>query len=803
MSHEIASPRVLEILEWPHILTRLNSFCKTTRGKKFCSEISPLDENGSRERLAKISALKNLFITESAPDLSGLEDVEKQSVICAKGGSIGLEELARVKSFASASVRIKGFLAERIDLLQQMSAEIESIIPLEGLSRLLSDSITDENELSEKKYPSLRKIKNEIREARKDVEKLISRMMNSQEMENSVQEKVFSERNGRYVLLIKSGSKGKVRGTVHDVSSSGSTLYIEPDEVIPHNNRITVLERELSFESARIIGELCGAVGDESESIIFNTEILALVDFLCASAHLSIALRGTEPEIIDRPAVRLFSVRHPVLYMLSPSTVVSNDIELGMEHSCLIVTGANTGGKTVMMKTVGLAILMALHGLHVPCGPDSQIGLFGKIFADIGDDQNISQSLSTFSGQLAYIKEMIENADDRSIVLIDEIIVGTNPRQGETLAQSILENMIESGAKMIVTTHYTQLKDLAAKDPRFQNGSVSFDLETLKPTYNFRTGIPGVSYALEIAKTCGLSDKIISRAKQLLDANEISIEALIEKIQKNEQELSLEREKIESLKVEIEMERRTLKEKLRRVTLREEEIKRSEGIKFLDEIREHRKAVSEKIKTLQKGDTKEAGRISDDLKAIQESVLKKTKDSESEIALSKYEPADIEKLGPGDLVYIAPLEKEGKIESINTEKKSAQILFGGSIKATFKEDDIYIDTNRKTAKKNIKPLKKISECISEDKIPLTVQTSFNTIDIRGKRVDDGLKTMEEAFDRMSRSGIHTVIIIHGHGTGAMKEAVRKNIAHSYYVENFRSGEMGEGGDGVTIVNLKW
>ncbi|PKL15093.1 MAG: hypothetical protein CVV49_21990 [Spirochaetae bacterium HGW-Spirochaetae-5] len=332
----------------------------------------------------------------------------------------------------------------------------------------------------------LRKLKRDIHATRIDIEKRLSKIIHSPDNEKILQEKTFTTVNGRYVVLVKSGMRGKINGNVHDISASGATVYFEPAEITQINNNIIMLDRELSQEIQKILAELTIAVAAHGDYLDANLRVLTFFDFINAAAKFSIMTRSSEPVISDEPILKLYRAHHPLLHIMSPDTIVSNDVELGTDYNALIISGANTGGKTVMLKTIGLCTLFAMYGLHIPASPDSIIGIFSNIMADIGDDQNLSQSLSTFSGQLTIINDILKQADERTLVIIDEIIVGTNPRQGAALSQSILEYMIDTGSRIVVTTHYTELKELAVNDSRFRNGSVTFNLETLKPTYELR-----------------------------------------------------------------------------------------------------------------------------------------------------------------------------------------------------------------------------------------------------------------------------------------------------------------------------
>ncbi len=798
MRHQI-SERVYDILEWGDVLREIQTRCATEAGKARCTVLNPLDRETAALQMGKITEIRKLMIEGEDLDFGGIRNIEASVRLASKGGVLKIEELSQIRSFTRGSGRVRSFLKRNGELAPRLAGERENLPSLEVLEKLLAESITDNDELSQSRYPALRRISDEIHSLRDQIEKTLLKMMNSPEISKMLQERVYSTRNERYVILVKANFKGRVRGTVHDVSASEATLFVEPDAVADLNNRLLMRRMDLQAEIQRILRQLSSEVEKHSEDLYRNYETLSYLDFLNGASRFSRDIDGHEPEISEERILDLYNVRHPLLYLMKPGRVVSNDVSLGLDYSCLIISGANTGGKTVLLKTLGLCALLALHGLHLPAGPDSRLGLFSGVFADIGDDQNLAQSLSTFSGQIVNISGMIDAADEGSLVLIDEIVVGTNPRQGAALSQSILEKLARTGARIVVTTHYTELKELASLDGRFRNASVSFDLETLAPTYRLTVGIPGVSYALEIARTYGIDPGILERARELLDERELSYEALIEKVQRYEEELAEERHKLAELRGELDTERERLRREKERLGQMGEEIKSGRGLDFLEEIRRYRDEVAARIRDLQQADMKEAGRIQEDLIALDEAVTRRMGEEEQKKFLHRYgvfDPSLAEKGGP---VFVIPLRREGTLEDIDPEG-SAEVRLGGGIKSRFPFADLLLPRQDSDKKANARPLKdkKERDQQRENFVPLTVQTRYNTIDLRGMRVDEALSRLEGEMDRMSRSGIHSAVIIHGHGTGALKEAVRQALKYSHYASAFRAGEQGEGGDGVTI-----
>jgi len=794
--------RVLDILEWPLIEEKLLSLCYSEPAKKMVQRLKPVSQDKIKIQMSKITALKDLRQRGEAADLSGLNDISEYTAIASRGGILDTEDLLQVRKFVTASERIKIFLKERVEEYPPLNDELSRISPLPELKKILLESITDEGELNSDKFPQLRKIRRDIASARQDIEKKINRIIHSPDNEKMLQEKTFTTVNGRYVLLIKTGMKGKVNGNVHDISASGATVFIEPSEITPLNNNIIILEKELQMEIQKILAELSGKVSDYSHELTSNQRVLTYFDFINAAARFSIMTGSSEPQLSEKAEMKLVSAKHPLLYIMSPETVVANNVELGSNFNCLIISGANTGGKTVMLKTIGLCAIFAMLGLHIPASPDSIIGIFSNVMADIGDDQNLSSSLSTFSGQLTIINEILRKADSRSLVIIDEIIVGTNPAQGAALSQAILEEMINTGSRIVVTTHYTELKELAVKDPRFSNASVTFNLETLRPAYRLKIGIPGISYAVEIARNYGIAENILSRTKELIGSREASVESLLEKVQLYEEEIHDEREKVKLLTEEIVAEKRRIEEQQQKLNRLIEEARKKEGIEFIDELKRHREKIAERITLLQELDQKEAGKLNQEITDLQNKISGRLKDESREKYSEKYRELIPSEASAGDRVFISTIEAEGTLEEIDSSGETAQVLLGGTIRSRFPVKNLFlIAPGQKGRQENSKskPQVKIS---GGGPIVSTMQTSYNTIDLRGKRVDEALSFMSMELDRMDRGNIKTVIIIHGHGTGAMKQAVREALKMNIYVRDFRPGEYGEGGDGVTVAALR-
>lgn len=797
------SEKTQSALEWNLFLDSLAARCDTNSGRDFTRRILSLPEQDVKRRMQEILQLKEIRTIENdSVDLSLIADIRAHVRLASKGSVLSIEEIAEVKNFLAAQEGIQRFLRTHKKKYPALGLWDERVIPLRELEALLRKSITDYGSLSRNQYPKLGMIEDEIASLRAEIEKRLNSLLSDNSVRQVLQEKTFTTRSGRYVLPLKAGSRGKIRGTVHDISSSESTIYIEPESISELNNRVIEKEHELKAEINRILLQITREIAAHAEEILANVESIAELDFLNAASKMSELLHAHAPEVVKDAMIDLIEARHPLLALMDFDATVPNSIKLGGEKRCLLISGANTGGKTVFLKTVGFCALLAAHGLHIPASADSRIGLFGNIFVDIGDEQNLSQSLSTFSAQLMTIREMLEGAGEGSLVLIDEIIVGTDPRQGAALARAILEKLAETGAFVLATTHYSELKKFASSDPRFINASVSFDADTLAPTYRLLRGIPGASHALEIAKRYGIPPAIVDRARMLLDESELSAEALIEKVQMLDEELHRERELISQLKSELESEKRELESNKKEIKILQARKDVSAGREFLNEIERLRNKLLEKEKNLREADYKKIAELRNDLAEAEHHAREAIDKAELELHRADLMPFDAKSERVGAEVFVFPLKNWGRVEEVDYHKKTAVVVMGNSLKSRFSFHELFVRRHADTKKKTAARKENRPGGSEENFIPLTIQTSYNTVDLRGKRADEALNLMNDSLDLMTRSGIRCAVIIHGHGTGALKEAVRSALKFSSYVSAFRPGEMGEGGDGVTIALLR-
>jgi len=794
--------RLLDVLEWHLIMDEIESRCLTSAGKKAALQV-PSGKSEMINRHKKITALKELMQQGHSLYFWGITDILDVTVRASKSSLLSLEEIVGVKNFLRGTARLRSFLKEHMETYPVLKEEFDLIFPCQKLESELVLSITDDGTLSEVRYPTLSRLRLSIVSTRFEIEKKLSSMVNSPAFEKVVQERIFTTVNQRCCILVKAGMRGHVKGTIHDVSASGSTFYIEPDSVKGLNDRYLILTRELENEIEKILAALSSLIGEFADELAVNVHTAGRLDFLNAGALFSEAVKGSAPEMMDEPLLDLKRVRHPLLELMQRGAVVANDVELGKEYNCLIISGANTGGKSVLLKTVGCAVLLAQMGLHIPASPDSRVGLFNPIFAEIGDGQNIQQSLSTYSGQISVINEMLSNAGPQTLILIDEVIAGTNPRQGAAIAQAILEEMADTGCRIIATTHYSELKELASSSSAFRNASVSFDLDTLRPTYNLVMGLAGVSYAIEIAKNYNLKESILKRAAQLIDSREMSLEAILEEAQRFKQETEEEKMAISLQREELQRKYERLKEQESKLAALSLEIKEGRGLEFLAELDEMNKQAAARIRFLQTSSMKEASDIQAEINSLRSSVAEKLRKEREEHLAMENVPINPFEAKPGDKVFAASIEKEGVIDNISQDMSSAVVIFG-AVRARFPFSSLYNPIRAASGKNfssvahlQVKPPK-----IEGGVIPGIMQTSYNTIDLRGKRVADAIESLNSGLDSMLKNNIEIAVIIHGHGSGALKQSVREHLKMSTYVSDFRRGDYGEGGDGVTVVRMR-
>lgn len=780
--------KAFNTLEWNTLLEYLKKFASSERGKQRCLEaVLFTDINKIREEQKLTSEARRLLDFLLSPPLSGIYDVEE--IVQSLNATIYLsgEELIFVAKTIRASRLVRSFLDKNSDKCPSLNNLGRTLFENMDLEENILSKFSDDMQMKEDASSVLRDLYRGLRAQNANLKNKLNDIISSSSISSCLQESSFTMRNDRYVLPVKVESKAHIKGIVHDVSSSGSTVFIEPQEIVALNNLIKESELQILAEEKRILSELTAEVRNFRNGILQTLEILSEIDFIFARARYSISLKAVEPEVNENGFISMKSVKHPIL-MNVLENVIPNDIFLGKDFNTLIITGSNTGGKTVTLKTIGLCVLMTRAGLHIPA-IEASIYPFRKVFADIGDEQSVIQSLSTFSGHIKNIKEIVENADNNSLVILDELGAGTDPAEGSALAQSVLEYLASKNSRTIISTHYGELKTLAFTKEGFENASVEFDSATLSPTYRLITGMPGKSNALDIAKNLGLHRDIINSAKDIHFNIKDSTAAVLEGLQKIQSELTVKNNETEILKKEAQELKNSYEKKLEDLAENKKKALSAYKKKFSAELETARQEIKDTLKEIYKTKSEKLIRRASNRLNDTEYVMRGEFDEAQEEFSPTYEKVDLSTLKKGDTILIRDLNQTATVLELPDKNNNLQVQMG-LIKTTVSADKIAF-TNKK------------ADVFEQKKkgVSFTRKNVSRTLDLRGYRVEDALDSLDKYLDEASYAGLYQVSIVHGHGTGALKKALRDYFSNSLYIAKFRPGEDGEGGDGVSILDL--
>lgn len=774
--------QTLVSLGWPEIIDFLAHQTVLPITAERCRTLPFLETSGAvRERLSVIWEGVVLLKGGSHIPLSSFADPRPSFTRAAKGAVLEGAELRGIHTLLEQVESTRSFFIRRREetpRLFQIAIQLES---LEGLRRKIASAIDPEGRIQEGATPALRALTAEANRARETITEQLEKMLRSSRYEKLLQELYYTERDGRFVLPFKVSDQNKEGGVVHDLSASGATAFVEPRELVGPNNRLRVAQLAVSREVERILRGLSEEVGREAARLQRNLEILAEIDLLRASAILTERIGGISPQVNEGGAVRLLEARHPLL-LLRKGGVVPNDIVIEEPRRALILSGPNTGGKTVLLKTVGLLSLMIRAGLPIPCRDGSEIPLFPEVIADIGDDQDISRDLSSFSAHLQKILSILETAPYGSLVLLDELVTSTDPAEGAALAAAILMELADRGMRIVTTTHYPSLKGLAQIDPRFLNGSLSFDLEQLAPTYRLILGTPGRSAALEMAARLGLPASVLARAKEQLRPHETAMERVIAELERERRRTEEEHQKWQRLRAEAEKAAAIQKEGAARWEMSEKEIQKKVRQKVAEAVLEARSEIAALMASIK--EKRDPGLIKKGRAALNE-IEKKHGEG-----LVRRDPDAAQiPLKPGQQVEILSLGKEGTLLDSPEGLKKVRVQIGNQILSVSPEGIEGVPQKRE--EKEEKP-----------STPVTVDSGQSSLDLIGKRVEEALEILERFLDQTILGSRREVRLIHGHGSGRLKKAIREYVSTSPYVAGFRPGDLLEGGDAVTILTLK-
>ena len=782
--------RAVRVLEFDKIRDMLATHVSSQLGRDLVEVMSAeTDPSVVEQLLAETSEARMIYRTEDFP-LKGLHDTRPAVRRAALGAVVPADQLLMLGQVLSLSRRVFSFFKDKDEVYPLLSAQAVRIVPLRTIESEISACIGEGGEILDSASDKLRRLRIEMRNAQAGVKSKLDSMVRSSLTQKYLQESIVTVRNDRYVLPVKSEYRGQVPGIVHDQSASGATLFVEPMAVVELNNKLRQLISQEQQEIERILRDLSILVGEQSSEILTNIEVLGRLDFAMAKGKFSYVHKCSEPSLTKRE-VKLIQARHP---LIAAHEVVPVDVTLGQSFSALLITGPNTGGKTVTLKTIGLLSLMAQSGLHIPAQGGSQLCIFRSIYADIGDEQSIEQSLSTFSSHMTNIKNIVDEADAASLVLLDELGAGTDPTEGAALAMSIIDTLFIRNSLIVATTHYSELKAYAHTRDGVQNASMEFDLDTLRPTYKLTIGLPGKSNAFEISQRLGLDIQVISRARDYLTNDALKVEDLIRSLEESRREADMSRDEARSLKQNAEILHAEANERIDRLREKEAQSMRRAKAEAKAIIQRAKHEIDDLVEELKKAqETASSQEISRAVEKVRQgwrSLSKEISNNEIEPEPQLYHPKTTAGMvSVGDEVLVTHLNQKGKVLEILSEGVAVQM---GAMRMTVGLKNI----------RKIEQSKKSSPKAGFHMISMNRPRVGLELDLRGETVDEGILRMEKYLDDALVAGLSQVNIIHGKGTGVLREGIREHLKTHPSVKTFRYGQAGEGGSGVTVVMLK-
>jgi len=805
--------KTLHVLEYPKILERLVGFCDFSASMELARLLEPTDSYDlASARLAETSEARTLFSTNDNIGVGGAHDIRPAVSLAARGGVLDPQQLLDIKSTLISSRELKKSLERRIDESPRLAQIAAGLPESHGMVDAISRVLSDRGEVLDSASPKLGTLRREIKIAH---DRLMSRLQRYlTESANKLQEPIITQRDGRYVIPLRAEFKGQIKAVVHDQSSSGATLFVEPLPIVELNNSMRELQLQERDEERRILYELSAQIAEHREELVYGMENLAVLDLIFAKAKYAEELKASEPLLgqrskvksqksdtgdvqhltFDMPHIKLLNARHP---LLDSNTVVPIDVDPVPGTRAIVITGPNTGGKTVSLKTVGLFALMAQSGLHIPAQSGSEIPFFHAVYADIGDEQSIEQSLSTFSGHITNIIRIIKHIDGRSLVIFDELGAGTDPQEGAALARAILKFLLESGCTTLVATHYPELKTFAHSTEGVVNASLEFDIKTLRPTYHLTIGLPGRSNALLIAQRLGLPQTIIDSAKAEINPEDLRADKLLDDIRKERNRTSRERQKLEKARDRFEAQTREVEKRLEKIEDERRDIlakARAEG--------ELEVAVLKRNIDSLKSQLKKAKQPLDAIRSIEEKIEKIEEKVEAPVerrmtAGNKSSSIVNRPLSLGERVTVSTLNAEGVLTALGESDAEVQV---GSLRIRAR----LVDLQRKGQPEESPEQKEEKQQVSEGSPRAALSNTKSPgleLNLRGKLVEEGLDDLERYLERAFSAGLLFVRIVHGKGTGRMREAVRNALKASPYVSSYEEPKENEGGAGVTVAKI--
>jgi DNA mismatch repair protein MutS2 len=795
----------LESLEWARLIDELRTCCRTPQGRARLSESSgesvfAADERDVRARLRETTEARDLLDRAAIAPLGGCADLAASLSHAEKGGVLEPAQLIDVRTTLEAihaTLRFFRHHHEQTPALSELSRRIEEQSDLEAA---ISRSLDTNGEVRDAASTTLAKARREAHSLSSDLQNRIQRALQNADIQPHLSDHFYTVRNGRFVLPVRADAKGRVRGIVHDASRSGTTLFIEPGEMVELNNRHRQAELTVEREILRVLRELSAAVARNAIALRTNLEWIAYLDLAIARGQFSRITEGVEPEVGRQGIFELDGIRHP---LIPAEQCVSNDLRLGKDFTILILSGPNAGGKTVALKSVALAALMVRAGLHVPANPGARVDLVDRVLADIGDHQDIQESLSTFSAAMANLAEILRGAGPNTLVCLDEIGVGTDPSEGAAIAQATLESLADSGARVVTTTHYNLLKEMAEIEERFENASVEFDPKTLAPTYRVRIGSPGASSATTVAARMGMPQRVLDRAAGLLNREDRRLDQMLAELGASRALLESEQLAAEALRAESEQTREEYRTKLARLQERRDKLFGDMRRELDDSFRDAHSEVARIIAELQRQpSSRRAATARSRLEELRDHTAQTQTDRgitpDPSPAEATTRPIDWPRARVGDSVR-APGGGAGTLLSLPDRKGRVMVQIAGA-KLTIGRDQLG-SADPKTQKANAPGRSTPSEPTQQPTPPSRIGGIVEA-DLRGLRVDEALDRLDLALDLAAAEGRDEIRVIHGIGTGALRSAVREHLPHSHYVVECVEATREEGGAGATRGILK-
>ncbi len=789
------SEKHLKVLELDKVLEMLAEGCSCADTAERARQLRPLTDADQVKALLQESWDAHMLLGRfGSPSFGGVRNVSNSLRRAQAGGVLTMLELLRIAEVLRMIRSLREWRSRCEGVVTSFDGLFMSLQPNRFFEEKVTTAIINEDEMSDQASHELADIRRKMRAAQNRVREQLDRFIRSQSNQKYLQDAIVTIRGGRFVVPVKAECRGSVPGLVHDTSSSGATVFVEPMGVVEANNEIKVLESKEAAEIERVLSELSAEAGDFADAICAGYEILIQLDLIFAKARMGYDMKATMPDVNENGIICFNKARHP---LINKDKVVATDIRLGREFDTLMITGPNTGGKTVSLKTIGLLTLMACCGLLIPVGDESTVSVFDRVLADIGDEQSIEQSLSTFSSHMKNIIDIIDEADDKTLVLLDELGAGTDPIEGAALAMSIIERLRSQGAKLAATTHYAELKSYAISTPGVENACCEFDVATLRPTYRLLIGMPGRSNAFAIGERLGIPKEVVDRARELVSTESTKFEEVVESLQTTRKVLEDERDELAHLRVEAQKatsKANELKSTVEREREKQLEQARSEASRIVSQARAQANALLEEMQQLRKEfNSKNAADVSSRAKSAFRSKMRELEEAADPIVSRSQEDYVLPRpLKVGDTVLIVSIDKKGVVTKLADSQGNVEVQ-AGIIKTRVRTEDLRLTDEKSVV--NVPKQKRTREMnLSE-----TVKTE---VDVRGLSVDEATIEVDKVIDTAVMRGLGELRVIHGKGTGALRAGLHQHFRRHPNIRTFRVGVYGEGEMGVTIIELK-